>query len=311
MGSYRAGILFLLLATVWGTAFVAIKAGLNDLPPVLFAAVRYDIAAVLMLAYAGLTSDYWLPRTRADWFTLVVEGTLIIAAYNALLFVGQRGVTSGVAAILVGMMPVFSTVFARLVLPSERLAPAGLAGLAFGLAGVGLVARPDPAAVFGEAVVSSTLVLAAAAAVALGSVLVQRLDAGIDSSGMVAWSTALGAVLLHAISAGLPGESLAAAAFTARSLLAVLYLAVFASAVGYVVYFHLLARVGAIEINLVSYVVPVVAALAGWLVLEETLTALDVVGFLCIFVGFLLLKRRQVVAELSPLAAKLRTVWPR
>ena len=307
MSSRRSAVLFLLLATVWGTAFVAIKAGLDTLPPVLFAADRYDVAAVLMLAYAGLTSDYWLPRTRADWLTLVVEGTLIIALYNAFLFVGQDGVTSGVAAILVGMSPVFSTVFARLLVPSERLAPVGLAGLGLGFLGVVLVARPGPGVVFGEAVVPAVLVLLAATTVALGSVLVQRLDADIASEGMVAWSAALGAVLLHAISVGLPSESLAAAEFTTDSVLAVLYLAVFASAVGYVVYFDLLASVGAIEINLVTYVVPVVAALAGWLALGETLAPLDVGGFLAIFAGFLLLKRRAVASELAPVVARLRS----
>lgn len=303
MSERRAVALFVVLAVVWGTAFVAIKAGLAALPPVLFAAVRYDIAAVLMLGYAALSSDYWLPRTRADWLTLLVEGTLIIALYNAFLFVGQQGVTSGVAAILIGVSPILSTGFARLFLPSERLTALGSLGLVVGFLGVVLVARPTPAALGGGSALPSALVVLAATAVALGSVLVQRLDSDISSAGMVAWSTALGAVLLHGISAGLVGESVGAVDVTPRSVVAVLYLAIFASAVGYVVYFDLLARVGAIEINLVSYAVPVVAALAGWLVLDERLGALDVVGFCCIFTGFLLLKRRAVLAELAPVVA--------
>lgn len=306
MRERRPVVLFAVLAVVWGTAFVAIKAGLETLPPVLFAALRYDIAAVLMLGYAAVTSDYWLPRTRADWLTLLVEGTLLIALYNALLFVGQRGVTSGVAAILIGMSPILSTGFARLALPSERLAPMGLVGLAVGFLGVALVARPTPAALLDGSALPSVLVLLAAAAVALGSVLVQRLDGGISSEGMVAWSTAIGAVLLHGISAGVVGESPANAVLTPRSVVAVLYLSVFASALGYVVYFELLARVGAIELNLVSYAAPVVAALAGWLVLGERLGRMDVAGFCCIFAGFLLLKRRAVTEKLAPLVAQFR-----
>ncbi|WP_324662356.1 DMT family transporter [Haloarcula sediminis] len=306
MDERRDGILFLILAVTWGTAFVAIKAGLEALPPVLFAALRYDVAAVLMVGYAAVTSDYWLPRTRADWLTLLVEGTLLIALYNALLFVGQQGVTSGVAAILIGASPILSTGFARLALPSERLAPMGMVGLAVGFLGVALVARPTPSALLGGSALPSVLVFLAAAAVALGSVLVQRLDGGISSEGMVAWSTALGAVLLHGISAGVVGESLASAHLTSRSLFAILYLAVFASALGYVVYFELLARVGAIELNLVSYAAPVVAALAGWLVLGERLGWLEIVGFCCIFAGFLLLKRRAATEKLAPLVARFR-----
>ena len=307
MSERRAVALFVTLAVVWGTSFVAIKAGLAALPPVLFAAIRYDVAAVLMLGYAAATSDYWLPRTRADWLTLLVEGTLIIALYNAFLFVGQQGVTSGVAAILVGVSPILSTGFARLFLPSERLTAVGVLGLIIGFLGVVLVARPTPAALVGGSALPSGLVVLAAAAVALGSVLVQRLDGDISSEGMVAWSTAIGAILLHAISAVLAGESPAAAELTLRSVSAVLYLAVFASAAGYVVYFDLLARVGAIEINLVSYAVPVVAALAGWLLLDERLGGLDIAGFCCIFAGFLLLKRRAVTAEIGPLVTRLRS----
>jgi drug/metabolite transporter (DMT)-like permease len=304
MSERRATTLFLVLAVVWGTAFVAIKAGLEALPPVLFAAIRYDVAAVLMLCYAAVTSDYWLPRTRADWLTLLVEGTLIIALYNAFLFVGQQGVTSGVAAILIGMSPILSTVFARLVLPSERLTTMGIVGLAIGFVGLVLVARPSQGTLLDGSAIPSVLVTLAAAAVALGSVLVQRLDGDISSEGMVAWSTALGAVLLHAISAGLAGESPAAAEVTASSVVAVLYLAVFASAVGYVVYFDLLSRVGAIEISLITYAVPVVAAVAGWLVLSETLDALDIAGFLCIFAGFLLLKRQAIATAVAPLMSR-------
>ncbi|MDS0283278.1 DMT family transporter [Haloarcula onubensis] len=304
MSKRRAVALFVLLALVWGTAFVAIKAGLRTLPPVLFAAVRYDVAALVMLCYAAASSDYWLPRTRADRLTLLVEGTLIIALYNAFLFVGQQDLTSGVGAILVGVSPLLSTGFARVFLPSERLTAVGVVGLVVGFLGVALVARPSPAALLGGAAIPSGLVVLAAAAVALGSVLVQRLDGDISSEGMVAWSTALGAALLHAISLGLPGESLSAVEVTVTGLLAVVYLAVFASALGYVIYFDLLARVGAIEINLVTYAVPVVASISGWLVLDERLGGLDIAGFCCIFAGFILLKRRAVRAELGPLLAR-------
>jgi len=77
-------------------------------------------------------------------------------------------------------------------------------------------------------------------------------------------------------------------------LVTVVYLAVFASAVGYVIYFELLDRLGAIDITLVSYTVPVFAALSGWLVLGESLDFAAVAGFVVIFAGFLLLKQATI-----------------
>ena len=297
MGTSRNAGLFVLLSFLWGTAFMAIKVGLEFFPPVLFAAFRYDIAGVILLGYAATSTDHWRPRTRADWLTVLVGSTLIIALYNAFLFIGQQGVTSGVAAILIGMNPILATGFSRAFLPNERLAPLGIAGLLLGFVGVGIVARPTASAVLADNAVAQGFILLAAAAVALGSVLVQRVDSGIPTVGMVAWSNALGAVVLHAISVGMPGESLRQAEFSTGGLLALVYLAVLASAVGYVIYFDLLDRLGAIEINLVSYTVPVFAALSGWLVLDETLTLRAVGGFLVILIGFGMLKR-EALADL-------------
>ncbi|GGN89498.1 MULTISPECIES: DMT family transporter [Haloarcula] len=310
MSERRSAVLFVLLAAVWGTSFMAIKAGLEAFPPVLFAALRYDLAAVLMVGYAAVTCDYWLPRTRADWLTLVVEGVLIIALYNAFLFVGETGVTSGVAAILVGMSPILSTVFSRLFLPDQRLTVVGTIGLLLGFVGVAMVARPTSSNPLGSEAVWPGLVLLAAASVALGSVLVQRLDGDISPEGMVAWSNVIGAALLHTISLGLPSESFADAQFSLAGVAALVYLAVFASAIGYVVYFDLLARLGAIEINLVSYAAPIFAAVSGWLALDETLELLDVAGFVVIFTGFVLLKRHALATELSPVLDRVEGLLP-
>ena len=299
MSSYRNGGLFLLLSILWGTAFMAIKAGLAYIPPVLFAGFRYDIAGVVMLGYAAYATDNWRPKSRSDWTTVAVGAVLIIALYNAFLFIGQQGVTSGVAAILVALNPILATGFSRLFLPDERLSSIGVVGLLLGIIGVGIVARPNPTNLLTSDFVASGFVLLAAVCVALGSVLVQRTDSTISTEGMVAWSNALGAVILHLISAGLASESMSSVSISIEALSAVLYLAVFASAIGYFIYFDLLNRLGAIEINLVSYAAPVFAAVSGWLVLDETLDLLSIVGFFGIFGGFLLLKRDAIREELS------------
>jgi drug/metabolite transporter (DMT)-like permease len=294
MSVYRNGGLFLLLSVLWGTAFMAIKAGLAFMPPVLFAAFRYDIAGVIMLGYVVSTTEYWRPRTQADWLTVLIGATLVIALYNAFLFIGEQGVTSGIAAIVVAMNPILATVFSRLLLPDERLDFVGVIGLLCGIIGVGLVAGATTSTLLGSDTVATGFVFLAAVCVALGSVLVQRIDGNISTEGMVAWSNALGAVVLHVMSVALPSESLVNVDVTTSSLLAVVYLGVFASAVGYFIYFLLLDRLGAIEINLISYAAPVFAAASGWLVLGEQLEPLSIAGFLVIVAGFGLVKHEAL-----------------
>ncbi|MFB6120684.1 MAG: DMT family transporter [Halobacteriaceae archaeon] len=290
--------LFLTLAAVWGAAFVAIETGIRHVPPVLYAALRYDVAAVVTLAYCALAVEDWRPRSHADWATVAVGGAAIIAGYNAFLFLGQQYVTGAVAAVLVGLNPVLTTVLARALLPSERLGPAGVAGVGLGFVGVAVIARPDPSALWTGSTRGALLVFGAATSVAVGSVLVRRFDADVSTEGRVAWSMALGAVLLHAVSGALPSESLAAAEWTPTALWSLAYLALVASAFGYVIYFDLLDRLGAVEINLISYATPVTAAATGFVLLGHGVGVPTAVGFTCILAGFALVKRRAIRAEL-------------
>ena len=303
MTSLRNAALFLLLAALWGSAFMAIKAGLEYFPPVLFAAIRYDIAGLLMFGYAVLATERWRPRTRPEWLTVGVGAALLIASYHAFLFVGEQGTTSAAAAVIVSLSPVLTTAFARVLLPSERLTLVGAIGLGCGLAGVVIIARPNPANLFTAGVISKGLVFVATVSFALGSVLTQRLDADLPIETMEAWSMLGGALLMHAASLALPTESLSAIQWTVEGISALAYLSLAASAVGFLVYFDLLDRLGSIEINLVSYVAPIFAALTGYLFLEEVIDGYTVLGFSVIVVGFALVKRAAIQAELPRLRA--------
>jgi len=297
--TYRNLLLFLLLAAVWGSAFMAINLGLEYFPPVTFAALRYEIAGVLMLGYAFWVADAPVPETRGEWLLVAIGAVFLIAAYHAFLFVGQTdpAVTSAVAAIIVSLSPVLTTTFARLLLPSERLTPLGIVGLLLGFAGVIVLVNPDPSNITGDGAGAKLLVLAASACFAFGSVLTRRGDAELEIETLEGWAMLLGGLLMHGIGLAL-GESHTAIEWTGEAVAALSYLAVAASAVGFLIYFDLLDRLGPIEINLVSYVAPVFAAIAGWLVLSEQLSPTTVAGFLLIFGGFVLIKRRSIQDEI-------------
>ncbi len=295
---FRNAALFLALAVAWGSAFTAIKAGLAYFPPVLFAAIRYDLAGLLILGWAVYATDRWRPRGRNEWVLVGVGGLFMIAAYHAFLFVGEQGTTSAAAAIVVSLSPILTTGFARALLPDERLTAIGIVGLLVGFLGVGVLSNPDPANLFDARTVSLFLVFLAAASFALGSVLTRRVDAALPVETMEAWSMVIGAVVLHAASVAL-AESPADVRWTWDAVVALGYLVVVASALGFLVYFDLLDRLGPIEINLVSYAAPVAAAATGLVVLGETPTVFTVVGFVLILVGFVLVKRTAIRAEVA------------
>jgi drug/metabolite transporter (DMT)-like permease len=298
---YRNFLLFVTLAAVWGSAFMAIKAGVGEPTapayffdaPVLFAALRFDIAGVLMLGYTAWAMGPWRPRGRRQWAAVGIGAVFIITGYHALLFVGERGTTSAAAAVIVSLSPVLTTAFARAFLPSERLTVVGLVGMALGLLGVAVLSRPDPANLVGSRF--EALVFGAALCFSLGSVLTRRYDTELPIETFEAWSMLVGAIIMHVISLGL-GESVTGLPPLGETA-ALFYLAVVSSALGFLIYFDLLERLGAIEINLVSYVAPVFAALAGFVFLGEGIDAPTVGGFVIILTGFALIKRRAIRNE--------------
>lgn len=299
VSNYRDVGLFAFLALAWGGSFVAIETGLESLPPVFFAAIRYDLGAVLLVGYAAATADKWVPIGRDDLIAVAIVGAFIIAINNALLFVGQQYTTSGVAAILYSLVPVLTTGFARGLLPEERLSKLGIVGLVLGLVGVTLIVRPNLGSLSsGET--GKLLVVMSAVSVSLGSVLVRRTNPVTGSTARTGWAMALGAMLMHGASLGLGEAPRVLSAFNPQALVALLYLAVFATAAGYATYFGLLERHGPIQINLVSYAAPMVAALAGWILLDESLAPVTVLGFVVILTGFALIKREALASLASP-----------
>ena len=287
---YTVG-LFALLATLWGLSFLAIEVGLRSLDPILFAAFRYAIAAVLLLGVALARRTEWRPSGRPDVDAILGGGVFLVAG-NALLFLGQQTVPSGVAAIMQSLVPVLTSLWALALLPEERVSPVGWVGILLGFVGVGLIVRPDPGNLLGGDAVGRLLILGQAASVALGGVIIQRAGPTLDRAALSGWSMAVGGAVLFALSYAV-GEPFALPA-TAPGWAAVAYLGVFATAVAFLIYYTLLEVRGALETSLVAYLVPVVATIVGVVVLGEAITPATVAGFLLVFGGFVLLKRRAI-----------------
>lgn len=297
MSRWRNLGLFVLLAGLWGVSFPAITAGLSSLPPLLFAATRYDVGGVVLLGFLVARGAEWRPRTREDGLAILIAGALLIAG-NSLLFVGQQSVPSGIASILYGLVPILTTGFAAAFLPAEPISLRRIVGVLVGLVGVGVIARPDPANLLTAELVGMAFVVAAAGSVALGSVLLRTRRPTLGTGGMTAWAMVVGGLMLHGGSLAI-GERAADVTPSAVAVVAVVYLGVFASAIAYVIYFTLLERFGPLEINLVSYVVPVFATAGGIVLLDETVSVAMVGGFVFITSGFVVLKARTIAAELG------------
>lgn len=287
---YRTPGLFAFVTVSMGGAYVANGFGVNAVPPVLFAALRFDIAAVLLLGYAVTGDGRWRPRTRADWLAIVVSATFLFTAANALLNVGQQYTPSATAAVVRSLTPILTVLLVGVLLPDDRLSPTELAGVGLGFVGVVIVARPTPRTLLAAGGVGVALVFGSAASVSLGSVLVPGVRTTLSTTALTGRAALVGALSLHALSVGL-GEAVVIVKWTPAVFVALLYLGVVAGAGAHAAIFALLEEVGPTRTNLLSYAMPVVAALGGWVLLGEVLTTATGLGFVCVLAGFGLVNR--------------------
>ena len=118
----KSRVVWLLLCLIWGSTWLFIKLGLDDLPPFTFAGIRFVIASAILFAIIK-ARRLTLPRTRADWILLAVTGVLSFSLNYGLLFWGEQYISSGLAALLQATIPAFGFVFAHVYLPGERMLP--------------------------------------------------------------------------------------------------------------------------------------------------------------------------------------------
>ena len=288
-------VAFVLLATLWGSSFVAIEAGLHYFPPLLFAGIRYAVAGAIVLGVAAVATGRAIPRGRDEWVGVAVAGTFVIAAYHGLLYVGELYVSGAVAAVVVSLSPVLTAVFAALILPSERLGPVEIGGFALGIVGVVVIADPTAAGLGGSGLLGVALALGGAVAFSLGAVLLRPLRTDLPIAALQGWAMVLGAGILFA-GAALFGESPAAIEWTRTAVVSLTYLTLLSGVVAFLIYFALLDAVGPAQLHLVGYAEPLVAAVGSWAVFGSLIEAEAIVGFVAILAGFLALERRQIAA---------------
>lgn len=295
---------------MWGTAFTFITIGLDRFTPFLFASLRFDITGFLLLAVAAVRRKGPLfPQTRNQWTTVVIAGLLMTGAYHAFLFWGQDSTTSGIAAIIVGLSPVLTTVFSHSLLHEDRLGWRGILGVLIGFGGIIILGSLKEDQSFDAQFWGEAAVVAAIASWALGSVLVKRAKHGMEVFSFAAWQALVGALGLHITTFVLEGGGAIRESSSGWSMpwafASLFYLAVISSGIGFIIYFKLVESVGPIRVNLVSYIAPVFANIAGIWILKETLELRAVFAFMLIATSLTLVIRSKRHPPAAPSAAAL------
>ncbi|WP_159435750.1 DMT family transporter [Halobaculum gomorrense] len=296
-------MLFVLLATLWGGSFVAIEVGVTEWPPLLFAAIRYDLAGALVLAIAAVRGGPALPRTRGDLTAVATVAVFVIFGHHALLYVGQGSVPGAVASAIVALSPVVTALLAPVFLGGGELGGVQYVGVGAGFLGV--VAVTNPGAAAGVPAIGALLVFGATVAFALGTLLLRRVSTTLSAAALQGWGMLAGAALLHGGSRALGEPQAMAASATGLGTLA--FLVVGPGVIAFLLYFHLLDSVGATRTTLVGYLEPMAAAGLAFALFGYVPTPGAALGFALVLGGFALVEGHALRVAAGDAVGRLRT----
>lgn len=281
---------------IWGSTYLAMRFADESLPPFLMAGTRFLIAGALLYGWLRLRGA--ARPSRIHWRSALIVGVLLLVTGNGMVAWSERVVPSSLAALLISTVPIWIALLDWLRPGGRFPSRAALLGLALGFIGVALLIGPDALAAHGGAAASGGLVLLvvplAALSWAAGSLYSRTAKMPPTPLLGTGMEMLVGGVLLLALSV-ITGEPayLHPQTITIRSLLAVAYLIVFGSLVGFTTYIWLLRATTPARAATYAYVNPVVAVFLGWAFDSEPLTLRTLVAAAIIIGGVVVITTFQ------------------
>ncbi|HEX5633945.1 MAG TPA: EamA family transporter [Gemmatimonadales bacterium] len=266
----RALVAYFLVCTVWGSTYLFIRMGVEELPPLLFAGLRH-LAAGLLLGTIVLARGLERPKSWTELAWLASGGLFFFTFGNGGVVWAEQFVPSGVASVYV-VSVVLWTVLADAIIPggTSRITARVVAGLVAGTAGALLLVGASPRELLGADLRGPLVLTLASMAWAVGTVLMKRRRTGASPFTVAALQMLAGGGALTL--AGLATGEAAAFHLTRTGAGALVYLVLAGSLVGFGAYAYALRHMSAPALGTYAYANPVVAVLLGWLFLAEPIT---------------------------------------
>ena len=307
--AWKTVLAFAIIYFVWGSTYLAIRVGVREVPPLLFASMRFFVAGVVLFGWLRLKGTP--SPSRREWIAATALAVCIFVLDYGLLFWAEQRVPSGIAAVMLATIPVFMALSEILILRTQRLTFRLALALLVGIGGVSVLVSRSVS--FGEAPIDRAGALAlviAAMSWSIASALTRKLPLP-ASKVMSSGAQMLAGGILLALTAALLGEfrGFHIAAVSRGTWYALAYLIVAGSIVGFTAYVWLIHHESPTKVGTYAYVNPVVAVIVGYFLGGETVGPRTLVGTLLVLVSVIVItttRARKPAA--APLAEPLREV---
>lgn len=290
---WRVPVAFAAVYTIWGSTYLAIRFAVETMPPFLMAGTRFLIAGTILYALARRRGA--AAPARIHWRSAIIVGALMLLAGNGGVVWAEQTVPSSIASLMIATVPLWMVVLNWL--GGDRIRPTvGVAlGVAVGMVGIVLLVSPGQGA-NGQALPTTGLLVLAAGSLSWAAGSLYSRHASLPGNALLGTAMEMlagGALLfLAGLATGEAGQ-IAWQSFSARSVLAFLYLIVLGSLVGFTAYIWLLRNTTPAKVSTYAFVNPIVAVFLGWALGGEPLTARTLLAAAVIVGGVALITTYQ------------------
>lgn len=284
-----AVFVFATIVLIWGTTWLAIRLGLEHYSPFFSLAARFSFAGPMLILIMALRHEPIPWAWRHQPFFLLIGFLSFIVSFGVVYW-SEQYLTSGMAAVIFGIMPLLTGVIAHLLIPAERLGRWKLVGLVVGLLGIVVIHSADLAQIDPKAPLAATVILVSPLATALATVLSKRRVHDFPALALAGIPMTYGAIMQWGL--WFVFERDIPLVWSWPGVASIAYLAVFGSLLTFTGYFWLLKRTEVSRLNLIAYFTPLVALSVGVIFADEPLPARVILGALLILCGIAIANRK-------------------
>ena len=284
---------WLILCVLWGTTWIFIKIGLDDLPPITFAAARF-VLAIIILFVVITVQKIPMPKGAKEWRLIAFTGVLQFSINYSTVFWSEQYITSGLAAVLQSMIPVFGLVLAWIFLPDERITKLKISAVCLGVIGVAVIFYDQLRVQNLMAFFGCVGIVVGSYTAAQASILIKAKGGGFHPAALVFGQMICGLPPLLIYSLAVEGNPLNFH-WTWKALICIAYLTLAGTIAAFWLYYWLLSRIESTKAMMISLVTPLIAVVIGAITIGETMPPQTGFGGLLIIasIGLIVIRKRK------------------
>lgn len=285
----------------WGSTYLAIRFGVEVLPPFVLGATRYTIAGCLMLAFCAVRGIRLRLTGREAWIQAGI-GIMMLTGGNVGLMYAEQTLASGFSSLIIAVVPIYVALYEALMPSGEGLRARGWLGIGVGFAG--LVVLLSPGLIESRngnqgQMVGGIIALGCALSWTAGSILARRAKMAVSPFASAGWQMLIAGLFNFVVMLCL--RDFGASHWGVQAWSSVVYLVTFGSLVGYTAYIYLLENVPVAKVSTYAYINPIVAVILGAIFLHERMVGIEYVGTAAILIAVYLVTSSKLKSG-TPLA---------